>query len=63
MEIYVNVCVLFFHIVCCMATFRPKRDLNIAIKHVTYKEIDVMKALVLLGASTVLFIISLQLKI
>ena len=45
MEIYVNVCVLFFHIVCCMATFRPKRDLNIAIKHVTYKEIDVMKCL------------------
>ena len=45
MEIYVNVCVLFFHIVCCMATFRSKRDLNIAIKHVTYKEIDVMKCL------------------
>ena len=46
MEIYALIfLVLFFHINCFVATLRPKRDLNIAIKHVTYKEINVMKCL------------------
>ena len=46
MEIYVLIfLVLFFHVNCSIATLRPKRDLNIAIKHVTYKEINIMKCL------------------
>ena len=46
MEIYALIfLVLFFHINCYIATLQPTRDLNIAIKHVTYKEINVMKCL------------------
>ena len=36
---------MFFHISCSIATIRPKRDLNIAIEHTTYKEINVIKCL------------------
>ena len=37
--------VIFFYINCSIATIRPKRDLNLAVKHTTYKEINVIKCL------------------